>query len=188
MAAIVKKCALFSVLLMTAFTGIYQFYSNAVVLALAVTAGTTAYHFCMRLVVGTVVNQLPGNWRDWHHFWYQPCVFEAPLYRFLRVKKWKKHMPTYVPEQFDLKTHSADALLQAGCQAEVVHEVIMVCSFFPLFFIRFFGAAPVFILTSAAAALFDSTFVIIQRFNRPRLVRLLEHWQRRQAVERKNMQ
>ena len=58
----------------------------------------------------------------------------------------------------------------ATCQSELVHETIMLLSFVPLLAIGRYGAAAVFIITSAAAALFDSLFVVVQRFNRFRLL------------------
>ena len=60
------------------------------------------------------------------------------------------------------------------CGAEIVHEVIMVLSFLPLLTVPFFGTFPVFLMTSALSALFDSIFVMAQRYNRPRLVRIYE--------------
>ena len=156
-------------------------YPAPVLVALAITAGTVAYHFLMRLAVGTVLARLPGDWRDWHHRWYQPLSFEARLYRRLQVKRWKRYMPTYAPEEFDPRQHSTAELLVASCQAEVVHEVIVVLSFLPLAVIPIWGAAPVFLLTSLGAALFDGSFVVLQRFNRPRFLRLLAHQQARAA-------
>ncbi len=46
--------------------------------------------------------------------------------------------------------------------------------FVPIIFSIWVGAIMVFIITSLLASLFDMTFVIIQRYNRPRIVRLLK--------------
>ena len=64
-------------------------------------------------------------------------------------------------------------------QAEVVHEVIMVLSFAPLMLIPRYGAAVVFSVTSVLACLVDGLFVMIQRFNRPRVLRLKEKAEKR---------
>ncbi|MCD7724158.1 MAG: hypothetical protein LUI12_01155 [Clostridiales bacterium] len=53
-------------------------------------------------------------------------------------------------------------------------ENIMVLSFVPLAFSRWFGDVPVFAVTSCGACLVDGVFVAVQRYNRPRLVRLLK--------------
>ena len=37
-----------------------------------------------------------------------------------------------------------------------------------------FGAYPVFIITSVLAAACDMAFVVMQRYNRPRLIKLME--------------
>ena len=58
------------------------------------------------------------------------------------------------------------------CQAEIVHEIIVILSFVPLLFTIPFGAFPVFLLTSAGSALLDTVFVIIQCCNRPRIMKL----------------
>ena len=48
-----------------------------------------------------------------------------------------------------------------------------VASFVPLLFSLAVGVLPVFLITSLIAAAFDMIFVIIQRYNRPRLLRLI---------------
>lgn len=90
------------------------------------------------------------------------------------MKHWKNKLPSYQPEYFDPQKHSWDEIAQAMCQAELVHEVIVVLSFVPIAFSVWFGALPVFVITSVAAAAFDLMFVIIQRYNRPRVMRLIK--------------
>ena len=65
-----------------------------------------------------------------------------------------------------------DEIAQATCQSEIVHEINMVVSFLPLFAAYLFGSFMVFLITSTLAACFDLLFVIMQRYNRPRLVKL----------------
>ncbi len=140
----------------------------------AISFGTTAYHFLMRLAVGFLVPKLTGYNFDYHSSWFQPRCWEAPLYKKLKLKHWKGHLPTYAPGQFSLENQSLHRVIQNMCGAEVVHEVIMVLSFLPLLTIPCFGEPVVFFVTSLLAALFDSLFVMAQRFNRPRLVRVYE--------------
>ena len=82
-------------------------------------------------------------------------------------------MPTYDPRQFSLNENTPEQVVRNMCGAEVVHEIIMVCSFLPLLTVPLFGAFWVFFITSLLAALFDCLFVIAQRYNRPRLERIL---------------
>ena len=98
---------------------------------------------------------------------------EAKLYKALRVRRWKGRLPTYAPSQFSLETQSPEQILRNMCGAEAVHEIIMVLSLLPIGLSGFFGTPGVFLGTSLAAALFDSLFVIAQRYNRPRLMRVL---------------
>lgn len=47
-------------------------------------------------------------------------------------------------------------------------------SFLPIVSGIWFGAYPVFIITSVLSALFDLIFVVMQRYNRQRVLRLLQ--------------
>ena len=144
------------------------------ILAAAITFGTTAYHFIMRLAVGYIIPKVTGYRFDWNRRWFQPRHWEAALYRRLKLKRWKGHLPTYAPGQFSLANQSAARVIQNMCGAEIVHEIIMVLSFLPLALIPVFGEPAVFLITSLFSALFDGLFVMAQRFNRPRLVKIYE--------------
>lgn len=143
------------------------------VYSLAITFGTISYHFVMRLAVGLVIDKTMNNKADYTCKWFRCSKLEEKLYKRLKVKKWLKNIPTFRPEYFDRSKHSWDEIAQAMCQAEIVHEVIVLLSFVPIAFSIPFGALPVFIITSIAAALFDLMFVIVQRYNRPRIIRFI---------------
>jgi hypothetical protein len=81
-----------------------------------------------------------------------------------------------------LEKHTPQEIVQTMCVSEVVHEVNMALSFVPLLFATVVGAMPVFLLTSIAAAGYDGMFAVLQRYNRPRLMRLAERAQRRGKV------
>lgn len=138
----------------------------------AITCGTTFYHFGMRLLVGAFVPLLTRNANP-EHPWFRQRSWEPGLYRRLKVKNWKKDLPTYDPGQFDLKKNSLHQVVRNMCNAELVHEVIVVFSFIPLLFAISFGALSAFLITSVVAALYDSIFIVAQRYNRPKLVRIL---------------
>ena len=151
----------------------YQFHKNDLILTMGITFGTFSYHFLMRLAVGTIVDCLFHNRMDYTKWWFRPRGFEKKLYELLKVKKWKKDIPTYDPDTFSAKKHSLEELAQATCQAEIVHEIIVLLSFLPILLTIPFGALAVFLITSILAALIDCVFVILQRYNRPRLLRLI---------------
>ena len=172
MAKVMWRLAVVALGLTAALAAACIFLENALLLSLAITFGTTAYHLCMRLLVGHVLNAIMKNRADPTKWWFRPRSFEAGLYRRLRVKRWKKHFPSYAPQLFSLEVHSYSEIAQAMCQAELVHEIIFVLSFLPLFTVPWFGAFPVFLITSLLAALFDLCFVLLQRYNRPRILSL----------------
>jgi len=174
MAKIMKFIAGFSCLLTLFSALIYHKFHSGIMLTLAITFGTIAYHFCVRLLIGLIFNIVMNNRADYTKKWYQPTRAEEWLYRLLRVKKWKGRMPTYNSSFFDSNVHTLDEIAQAMCQAELVHETIIVFSFLPIIASVWVEELPVFIITSVLAALFDSLFVIMQRYNRPRIVRLIK--------------
>ena len=55
----------------------------------------------------------------------------------------------------------------------------MLLSFLPVLTVPIFGAPGVFWVTSTLAALFDCCFVILQRYNRPRFIRILDKERKR---------
>lgn len=155
------------------FAAVYAAWPHGWVLSLAISSGTCFYHFAMRLLVGAVVPMFAGLFHP-DQPWFRQRRWEPRLYARLRMKRWKGGIPTYDPGQFDLSINPLPQVVRNMCIAEVVHEVIILLSFIPLLFAIPFGEFPVFLITSVLAALFDGIFVIAQRFNRPRLVRILK--------------
>lgn len=153
-------------------SGLYVRTGLDPLLSLAITAGTIFYHLTYRLLVGWIINAIFHNHMNADLRWFQLRSFEPSLYRCLGVKHWKGKLPTFLPGTFSLSHHTLEELIGATCQAEVVHELNLPLSFLPLLASRWFGALPVFLITSLLAAVFDTLFVLIQRYNRPRLTRL----------------
>jgi len=146
-----------------------------------ITFGVCSYHFLMRLAVGGIVDAIFHNHMNYRKRHFQPRKFEPRLYAVLRVEKWNKHVPTYSPDTFSVKKHSWEEIAMATCQAEIVHEVIVVLSFLPILLSIPFGTSLVFATTSLCAALVDTYFVIIQRYNRPRILALMARIAQRRA-------
>ena len=61
-----------------------------------------------------------------------------------------------------------------ACQAELGHETIVVLSFVPIVAGHWLGGYLAFIITSILAAMFDMMFVIMQRYNRQRILKLIK--------------
>ena len=152
---------------------LYKRTSLEIWLTLAITFGTTTYHFIMRWIVAFIYNSIMHNRADYRKRWYQVSQFEMKLYEKLHVKKWKNRMPTYNPSLFDPRQHTWEEIAQATCQAELGHETIVVLSFAPILAGPWLGGYPAFTITSILAAAFDMMFVIMQRYNRQRMVKLI---------------
>ena len=173
MARKMKYIAIVLVTITIIFIILYRLFSIGVLLSLSITFGVTSYHFCIRLLVGYLFNIIMKNHADYNKPWYQVKEKEQRFYEEVRVKKWKQKMPTYDIDIFDPQKHSWDEIAQAMCQSELVHEINIIVSFLPIVSHIWFGALPVFIITSILAGCFDMLFVMIQRYNRPRIINLL---------------
>ena len=159
-------CVLFSLL--------YQRAGQGWMLSCAITFGVIAYHIAIRFFVPVIVTMCFHKNYNYRNWWFRQKKWEPGFYRWIRVKKWKGKAFTYDPSEFSLKVHSLEEIIINMCHAELVHEWIVVLSFTSLFFAIPFGSFFVFLITVVFAALFDLTFVILQRFNRPRVVSLFE--------------
>ena len=168
---VMKTVAAVTALATAALAVAYRFFPSDWVLSAAITTGTTFYHFAMRLVVGAIVPCCVHN--PMKRRWFVQKSFEPRLYDQLQVKQWKDHMPTYDPAAFSLRNNSLEQIVLNSCVSEAVHEVIVLFSFLPILFTFLWGALPVFLITSMLAAAFDGCFIVMQRYNRPRLLRIL---------------
>ena len=180
MPKLVQNAALFFLALSAGCTLLFSLAGWSPLLPLAITFGTAAYHLGIRLLVGRAYDTWMGNRADLSRWWYQPRPWEDRLYRALRVKSWKDRMPTFYPDEFSPEKHSWEEIAQVMCQSELVHETNILMSFLPLLAAIPFGAFWVFLVTSLAGAIFDLSLAILQRYNRPRVVRLA----RRRAAQR----
>lgn len=139
------------------------------------TALTVFYHLGFRLLLGEyILPKLVYSKICSDSPWFRTSKAEGALYKKLNIKRFKDRLPTYNPNEFSLKEHSLEEIVEATCRAEIIHEVNFILSFLPLLFSLKFGAFLVFLITSLAAACFDLLFVIVQRYNRPRILRIIK--------------
>lgn len=172
MAKAVKLSAVLSFLGAIATAFLYRFLRFGLFLTLAITFGTTAYHLVVRLLAGAVFGSPALFHPDYTKGWYRVRPSEMKLYKFLNVKVWKDKMPTYSPDAFSPKLHTWEEIAGAMCRSELVHLSGGLLGFAPLIASVWFGAFWVFLATSICGAAFDLAFVIIQRYNRARIVKL----------------
>ena len=172
MAKTMKIIALMTALMTITFALLYKFIDRDILLTFAITFGTIAYHFIIRLIIGGIINLIMKNKDDYNRKWYHVGETEMRFYKKIGVKKWKSKMPTYNKDFFDTNKHTWNEIVGAMCQSELVHEVIVVFSFLPIIATIWFGAFWVFAITSVCAAIFDLMFVFMQRFNRSRILKM----------------
>lgn len=184
MPRVMKWIAAVSLLLTPVMLALYARFEMGPFLSMGITCGTIAYHFIMRLLVGWCYDRCMGNRADVQHPWFRQRSFEPKLYDLLQVQAWKNRMPTYEPALFDPALHTWDEIAQAMCQSELVHETIVLLSFLPVAASIWLGDLPVFLITSVLAACFDLSFVLIQRYNRPTVLRLAQRQKRRAGAAR----
>lgn len=171
---------LISALLTAAFTaGFILLNHNDICEPMAITFGTITFHLAMRLLVGLIFDKTMNNKVNYNAWWFRVGDLEISLYKLIRVRKWKKHLPSFESNLFNPNIHSWDEIAQAMCQAELVHETIVILSFLPIISSIWLGQPIVFVLTSIGAALFDLIFVIMQRYNRPRILRVIDRVNRK---------
>lgn len=145
--------------------------ASGVVLWTGIVAFMILYHFGLRILMGKVTAHLPIS-PDWQL--YRPLPFEKKLYRLLRVKQWKGHVLTFEPENFDLQTRTLEQVAQTMCKSELDHWINEGISVTSIAFSLLWGQFPIFLATALAAMVFDAQFIVVQRFNRPKVLRLLQ--------------
>ncbi len=172
MERLMKHAAWISGALTLLFVLLRAWLHRGILLTAAITAGTVFYHIAVRLLAGALFDRFPDSRIDCGRRWYRVSAQEQALYEKLHVKRWKGRLPTYDAALFDPACRSWADIARAMCRSEKIHEVDIALSFVPLAASRWFGAFPAFLVTSVLAALCDLTFVIVQRCNRPRVLRL----------------
>lgn len=129
---------------------------------------------------------LPKRWFHGDRFPFRCSPKEAKLYRLLRVHDWQDKAPDMsriVPKLIPAKrlTGSYRAqlprMIQETCVAELTHVLLSVCGPYSL---RLWPGAGGVLITAVYILFGNVPFIIIQRYNRPRLQRL-EAMQRRKG-------
>jgi len=151
--------------------------ASDVVLWVGITTFTIMYHFWVRIILGNVSKLFRKHIR-YDQWWFKEHKFEKGLYKFLRVKKWKDKTFTYNPRDFDIKNKPLDEIANIMAKSEVDHWINECISLSTLLFIIPWGHPVIFIIQAIAAMIFDSQFIIIQRYNRPRIIKAFQHKQK----------
>lgn len=157
------------------FVMVLHFGNTQPCLALFITFLMLAYHINVRLFLGSLAS-LSRRKIDVDRHSHRVSEGEFRRLEKLGVKKWKRHYPTLLPEQFALSNGMrVEEVIRSCANAERVHWL---CFFFG------FGAIPLgcavspsewwlYLLTALfPSLLIELPLIIIQRYNRYRLYRL----------------
>ena len=162
MHSVIIVTCLASIICFTLYYG--NIYKSEVVLWTGITAFTIMYHFWMRIIMGNVTKLFKKHitYKQW---WFKERKFEKKLYQKLKVKKWKGKALTYNPATFSLKE-----IANTMAKSELDHWVNEAISVSTIFFSTIWGQFWIFLITALCAMAFDSQFIIMQRYNRPRIL------------------
>ncbi|HIS01339.1 MAG TPA: hypothetical protein IAA74_07065 [Candidatus Excrementavichristensenella intestinipullorum] len=154
--------------------------------------GQTLKFIFIVLVVGSMAfpfgQMLPRKNFDYRHHPFAPYRWEKQgmVYTKLRIQYWKDKVPDmsqHVKSAFRKKitvfrsSEYLEMLILETCVAEFVHFVLILIS--PMFLIMMEGTAGW--ICMALYALGNLPFIMIQRYNRPRLVMLMERQEKLEA-------
>lgn len=145
-------------------------YDNEAVLWCSIVLFMILYHFGLRIAFGLVTKCLPINYR---HPWYRRRNFEKKLYKLLKVRSWKDKVLTFEPDKYDFQNRTLEELATTMAKSELDHWINEVISVSSIFFFFIWGCFPAFFITAVAAMIFDAQFIIVQRYNRPIVLKLM---------------
>ncbi len=131
-------------------------------------------HLLINHVVAPIVFLIFRRRFNYNNYWFRPKRFEKTLYTVLKVKKWKGKLGVYLDDQFSISVHPIENVINMMCHAEIVHESIAVCSFLSILLSQYGVNLALTIVTSALFAVLHLSFSIVQRYNRPRLIKIKE--------------
>ena len=143
------------------------------------------YYAALGVVSFFLGRLLPKNWFHGDRFPFRCSPREAKLYCALRVHDWQDKAPDMskiVPKLIPAKNLDGDfrahlpRMIQETCVAELTHVLLSFCGLYAL---RLWPGAGGVAVTLVYILLGNVPFILIQRYNRPRLQRLLAAQQRR---------
>lgn len=129
---------------------------------------------------------MPKHWFLHDRFPYKEYLYErgGRIYEKLRIKAWQNRVPDMSkivpslvsPKQFSRgDTHRLPNMIQETCVAELVHGLLCLSGFACLKLWPGVGGVIITLLNLAV----NLAYVAIQRYNRPRLLRLLRNTEKR---------
>lgn len=147
---------------------------KSIIQTVAVLTGCVAFHFTIWIFSAISVVWIMKNKANDKCVWFRELSWEKDFYKLIKIRKWKRHLPTYAPKYYDFKSTSYENLIAIISQTEVVHEVAALFSLLSLFGIRWFSNVPIIAITAAIDFMINLVYVFLQRYNRMRLRKLIQ--------------
>lgn len=135
------------------------------------------------IIVTFISTKLPERYYNYRAWLYKERKWErnGEFYQqVLKVKRWKGHMPEiadFIKSAFpknsikEFTNEYIEKYLLESCRAEFAHWCIIASS---IMFLFCEGTAA-FIFILLIAIILNAPFIIIQRYNRPRIIRIMKH-------------
>ena len=181
---IMRKAFIGSIILCVISGSTYFIYEQMWLFSMSITFGTIAFHLGIRYLSPVILYFLFHKKYNYENVWFRQKSWEPGIYQFLKVKTWKSHILSYNADEFSMKKHSLEEIVNNMCHAEAVHELVILLGFLSLLAAIPFGAFSVFFITAVIAGAAECIFVFLQRYNRPRVVKLLNK-QNESAINRR---
>lgn len=132
---------------------------------------------------------LPREWFSYEAAPFKPYEWEhdGKIYEKVSIRRWKDHVPdmsrlmrNMTPKRLSWgdSAEQIQRLIAETCVAEMIHRALCVLAI-GIFFIMPTGTG--LFLTVVYILLFNVPFIMIQRYNRPQLVRLAEKLEARRS-------
>lgn len=169
---LVEISAIISIAICVIIFFINYFFKFEYIYVLGLVFFLIGYQLSVRIVVGNIVPRFK-KYINVDSKWFKSNKFEERMFKKFNVKKWKNKAPVYEPEEFDIKKNNKEQLIINMCNAELVHEFNILFGYVAIVLSLFMGYVWLFIIASFLAGLVDCIFIMIQRYNRPRAVKLL---------------
>ena len=137
------------------------------------------YYGILAVVSFFIGRLLPKSWFHGDKFPYRCASWEAKLFRFLRVHEWQDKVPDMS------KIVPKPRMIEETCVAEFTHFALILLGFYAL---RLWPGTGGAVVTAIYILFGNLPFLIIQRYNRPRLQKLLAAQQRRSRRNQEEQQ
>lgn len=140
---------------------------------------TIMYHFWVRIIMGNVLKLFKKH-ITYKQYFFKEKKFEKKFYDLIKVKLWKDKVLTYAPQEFDLKENSLETVANNMAKAELDHWINSLISISTIFFGFISNVFWPFVVSAIFAMAFETQFIVLQRYNRPRVVKIIEREERKE--------